>query len=219
MKKKYTIINDKNLILNENSNKNPNYIFIIIITVIIVFYLVYNFVNSNNENFENLENNSRAFYINSNYDKINDSSFGNEIELIYDDIEKSNLPTTDIRFHKLISNPNEFNNLINLTSSYKNIYKPGELVISNSAQNIDKNKICYRQNGILLDTDTNFINKYPDCMVCSTVSSENQENLEKSKTWINTKTNIENVCLFNLNSRPNSDVPNLGDCKKFCNVK
>jgi hypothetical protein len=60
-----------------------------------------------------------------------------------------------------------------------------------------------------------FKEKYPQCMVCNIVSDKD---LTDSDTWKNTKTNINEVCLFNPNSKKNSGIPNLNQCKKMCNV-
>ncbi len=244
MNKKYKIINSN--MNNEQDCENCLDIFIYIILFSIVFYLIYKFI-FNRESFENTcpenvnsdtinklqqQNNElnnfkktvekkidkydRANSLATNYNKIDPVSYTKEMDFMYNQFENSDFPTTDLSKYKVISNDLELNNLIESVSKFKNFYKPGEIVVSPSSIGIDKNIICYQDKGKLLKTDPEFLAKYPECMVCDT---NNNPDLENTIGWKNTKTNISEVCLFNPNPEPNSPIPSLTDCKKFCNIK
>ncbi len=244
MNKKYKIINSN--MNNEQDCENCLDIFIYIILFSIVFYLIYKFI-FNRESFENTcpenvnydtinklqqQNNElnnfketvekkidkydRANFLATNYNKVDPISYTKEMDFMYNQFENSDFPTTDLSKYKVISNELELNNLIESVSKFKNFYKPGEIVVSPSSIGIDKNIICYQDKGKLLKTDPEFLAKYPECMVCDT---NNSSDLKNTIGWKNTKTNISEVCLFNPNPEPNSPIPSLTDCKKFCNIK
>ena len=162
-----------------------------------------------------LEHQSRATYITNNFEKIDETSFQNELNAINNDFYNTNFSSIDISKFDVINNINDYNNVVSEIHHFKNFYKPGDIVTSNSTFNINKNDICYRSNGKPINADPNFISNYPDCMVCSV---ENEQNLYNSNTWKDTKTNISKVCLFNKNTVPNSGIPNEEQCKQFCNI-
>ncbi len=162
-----------------------------------------------------IEEHDKAAFISKNFDKINPDSFDQELEYIDLYFKNNNLPRTDLSRYKIIKNQGDLDNLIATASSFKNIYQPGDIVTTGSTFDIDKNKICYQHKGALLKDDPTFTTNYPDCMVCSI---NPPETYDKTNSWYNTKTNIKEVCLFNSNSKPNSGIPNLDDCKKFCNI-
>ncbi len=162
-----------------------------------------------------IEEHDKATYIAKNFNKISAESFYKELNFIESYFRNNNLPTTDLSKYKIISNQSDLDSLIFTASNFKNIYKPGDLVTSNSTFDIDKNKICYQHKGALIKDDPSFMTNYPSCMVCS-VNPDDSYN--KTNSWFNTKTNIKEVCLFNPNSTPNSGIPNLDDCKKFCGI-
>jgi len=163
-----------------------------------------------------IEEHDKATYISKNFNKINPDSFDQELEYIDLYFKNNNLPTTDLARYKIITSQGDLEKLIFEASTFKNIYKPGEIVNTNSTFDIDKNKICYQNKNILLKNDPNFILNHPECMVCSI---NPPETYDKTNSWFNTKTNIKEVCLFNSNSSPNSGIPNLDDCKKFCSIQ
>jgi hypothetical protein len=246
MNKKYKIINSN---MNQEQDSDcENYldIFIYIILFSIVFYLIYKFIfvkepfentytqNGNTETINKLQQENkeltnfkdtvskkidefdRANFLATNYNKVDPASYTKELDLIYNQFENTDFPTTDLTKYKVISNELELNNIIDSVSKFKNFYKPGEIVAGPSSIGIDKNIICYQDKGKLLKTDPDFLAKYPECMVCATNDSPD---LKDTIGWKNTKTNISEVCLFNPNPEQNSPVPNLTDCKKFCNIK
>lgn len=164
--------------------------------------------------FKKIKEHDQAVFISNNFNKVNPDSFdqNNEFMNLY---FNNDYPKIDLSKFKLINDQSELNNLISQASKFKNIYVPGEIVNSPSSFNIDKNQICYQHKGSILNSDPNFMTSYPECMVCSINSSNNYKNMP---SWTNTKTNIKEVCLFNPNPEPNSGIPNLQDCKKFCGI-
>lgn len=161
-----------------------------------------------------IKEHDQAVFISNNYNKVNPDSFDqdNEFMNLY---FNNDYPKIDLSKYKVIDNQSELNDLAIQISKFKNIYVPGEIVDSPSSFNINKNQICYQHKGALLNSDPNFMANYPECMVCSVNSPDNYKNMP---SWDNTKTNIKEVCLFNSNPEPNSGIPNLQDCKKFCRI-
>jgi hypothetical protein len=232
---------------NNNNYFSINILYLVLFCAII--YLIYKFIYSKNktEHFENcltnnnnstlinqlkeskeeinylqdkilksIEEHDKSTYISKNFNKINPDSFDKELEYIDSYFKNNNLPRTDLARYKLITSQGDLDKLIFEASTFKNIYKPGEIVNTNSTFDIDKNKICYQNKNILLKNDPNFISNHPECMVCSI---NPPETYDKTNSWFNTKTNIKEVCLFKPNSSPNSGIPNLDDCKKFCSIQ
>ena len=64
-----------------------------------------------------------------------------------------------------------------------------------------------------MNTDPKFMQKYQHCMVCS-VNPESE--YKDYNSWKKTKTNINKVCLFNFNAKPNSDILNYEGCMNNC---
>jgi len=223
------------------------YIVLIFVVVFIIFKIIYKF--NNYENFKNttdnqnklspetmqelieknneltniknsiqdkLEKQSKAIYISQNYDKIDSSSFDNEVDFILGKFNSTTFPQMNLDGKKIINTESDLSSVLNEVKLMKNFYKPGDIVLTNSTFDIDKNKICYRQDGKLIKPTVDFLQKYPECMVCTV---ESEQNLYESNPWKTTKTNINKVCLYNPTAETNSGIPNLNDCKKFCNVK
>ncbi len=178
--------------------------------------------NENKElaNFKNTIDNKmveleRAKFLTDNYDKIVTEPDDKLTPSIYASFEKSNLPLIDIDKYRVIQDTSDLTNLLSQVSKYKNIYKPGDIVTDPSTETINKNIICYQDKGKLIETTPEFLKNYPECMVCSINESSD---LKDSLGWKNTKTNISEVCLYNPNPDPNSPIPTLNDCKKFCKI-
>jgi hypothetical protein len=168
---------------------------------------------------DNLQNKlieqSQAIYKSQNFDKVDESSFNDEITYLLTNLDNTKFPEVDMENKKIVQNQMELNNILVEATKMKNFYKPGDIVNVNSTFNINKDNICYRHNNKSIKPTPEFIKKYPDCMVCSI---ENNNNLERSNGWEHTKTNISKVCLYDSKAKPNSGIPNLNECKKFCNI-
>ena len=162
-----------------------------------------------------LSEQSRGIYLSTNYNKIDESSFNDEVNFINTDFDNINLPSIDLSNSNVISTQAELNNVLSEVSLMKNYYNSGDIVTANSTFNISKNDICYRSNGKPINPDPSFVKNYPNCMVCST---ESPETLSNSNAWQHTRTNINKVCLFNPTSEANSGIPNMQQCKQFCNI-
>ncbi len=171
------------------------------------------FNNSIHEELKSNKNTSenQEIYINQNFDKINPSKFNYEFD---HNFNYPHFDSTDKKFI-IINNQVELNEILEKTNKMKNFYIKGDIVTTNSTFDISKDDICYKH-----DNTTNSIaelkSKYPNCMVCD-VESENK--LFDSKSWKNTHTNISKICLFNPNATVDSGIPNLNQCKSFCNIK
>lgn len=165
---------------------------------------------------DKLEKQSKAIYISQNYDKVDSSSFDDEIIFLLDDFSYTQFPEIDFDNKKIIETEAELNSILSETKNMKNFYQPGDIVNSNSTFGISKNDICYRHNGQPIKPTPEFIQKYPDCMVCSV---ESEQDVYDTNTWKNTRTNINKVCLYNPTAESNTGIPNLSDCQKFCGVK
>jgi hypothetical protein len=159
---------------------------------------------------------NQAIYVSQNFNKIDPSSFDDELAYILSNVVDTQYPTMDMSSTRLISTESELSNILSEAKQMVNIYKPGDIVTSNSSFGISKNDICYRANGKSIKPTHDFISKFPNCMVC-TVEDANSS-LYDSKGWKETRTNIDKVCLYNPASESNSGIPNLKDCQKFCSI-
>ena len=164
---------------------------------------------------DSMRKQARALYLSNNYYRIDDSSLNNEISFINDDFVDIRLPESDFNGKVLINSKAQWNDVVNKANSYKNLYKPGDVVIKPSEYNISKDTICYKDYETHLANDPNFKKKYPECMVCSVNPDEDYKN---TKSWKNTKTNIHKVCLFNPNAPNDSTILNYNGCKKLCSL-
>jgi hypothetical protein len=162
---------------------------------------------------DSMRKQARALFLANNYYKIDNSSFNNEVSFINDDFVDIRLPASDFSGKTLISSQQEWNDLISKANGYKNLYKPGDVVIKPSEYNISKDTICYKDYETHLSNDPNFKKKYPECMVCSVNPDADYKN---TKSWKNTKTNIHKVCLFNPNAPADSSILNYDGCRKLC---
>ena len=135
---------------------------------------------------------------------------------INDDFVDIRLPESDFKGKVLISTPAQWKDLLAKANSYKNLYKPGDVVIKPSNYNISKDTICYKDYETHLANDPNFKKKYPECMVCSV---NPDEDYKSTKSWKNTQTNIHKVCLFNPNAPNDSTILNYNGCKNLCSIK
>lgn len=165
---------------------------------------------------ESMKKQARALYLANNYYKIDDSSFNNEVTFINDDFVNIRLPQSDFNGKTLITTASEWSDVISKANSYKNLYTPGDVVIKPSEYNISKDTICYKDYETHLTNDPTFKTKYPECMVCSINPDTDYKN---TKSWKNTKTNIEKVCLFNPNATNDSTNLNYTGCKNLCKIK
>jgi hypothetical protein len=165
---------------------------------------------------DSMKKQARALYLSKNFYQIDDSSFNNEVSFINNDFTDIRLPQSDFSGKTLINTPSEWNNVISKANSYKNLYVPGDVVIKPSEYNISKDTICYKDYETHLTNDPTFKQKYPECMVCSINPDTDYKN---TKSWTNTKTNIEKVCLFNPNATNNSTNLNYNGCRNLCGIK
>lgn len=175
-------------------------------------------------NFKNtLENRlmeqSQAIYLSQNFNRVDPSSFNDQLTFLLADFADTKFPEINVDGKKLINNQTELDTVLSEASNMKNFYKPGEIVESNSTFGIGKNEICYRQNNKPIKPTPEFLAKYPNCMVCAVEDETDNIDLKNTQGWINTKTNISKVCLYDPNAKLNSGIPNLAQCKNFCNVK
>lgn len=185
--------------------------------------IVEQLINKNNEltNIKNtiqdkLEKQSKAIYISNNYNKVDASSFDDELYFSLYNFSNTQFPEINLDNKKIIKNQSDLDSVLNKVKLMKNFYKPGEIVTSNSTFDINKNNICHRHDGKSIKPTSDFLQKYPECMVCSI---ESDQNIYDSNSWKTTKTNINKVCLFNPSAESNSGIPNLSDCQKFCNIQ
>jgi hypothetical protein len=165
---------------------------------------------------ESMKKQARTLFLANNFYRIDDSSFNNELTFINDDFVDIRLPESDFKGKVLISTTAQWNDLLAKANSYKNLYKPGDVVIKPSNYNISKDTICYKDYETHLTNDPNFKKKYPECMVCSVNPDADYKN---TKSWKNTQTNIHKVCLFNPNAPNNSTILNYNGCRNLCSLK
>ncbi len=164
---------------------------------------------------ESMKKQARALFLSTNFYRIDDSSFNNEIAFINNDFVDIRLPASDFDGKTLIKTPQDWNDLLAKADGYKNLYKIGDVVIKPSEYNISKDTICYKDYETHLSNDPDFKKKYPECMVCSINPDADYKN---TKSWKNTKTNIQKVCLFNPNAPANSTILNYDGCQKLCSA-
>jgi hypothetical protein len=117
--------------------------------------------------------------------------------------------------YNVINTQSELNSVLGEASAMKNIYNPGDIVTESSSFNVTKNNICYRKGRNPIVPSESFLNNYPNCMVCSV---ESPQTLLNSDTWVDTKTNISQICLYNPTAESNSGIPTLEMCQQFCNI-
>ena len=162
---------------------------------------------------------SQAIYLSQNFNKVDPSSFNDQLSYLLVDFADTRFPEINMDKKKVINTQTELDTVLADAANMKNFYKPGEIVKANSTFGIGKNEICYRQNNIPIKPTPEFMAKYPECMVCAVEDETNNEDLFNTPGWKNTKTNISKVCLYDPKAKPNSGIPNLAQCKTFCNVK
>lgn len=159
---------------------------------------------------------SQAIYLSQNFDKVDPSSFNDQLSFLLVDFADTRFPEINMDNKKIINNQNELNNVLSEAANMKNFYKPGDIVNQNSTFDITKNDICYRQNDRSIKPTPEFIKKFPNCMVCD-IEDDNVD-LKNTSGWRNTRTNISKVCLYNPDAKPNSGIPNLKQCQTFCKI-
>jgi hypothetical protein len=165
---------------------------------------------------ESMKKQARALFLSNNYFRIDDSSFNNEISFVNNDFVDIRLPESDFNGKRLIKTQQEWDNLLATVAQYQNLYKPGEIVLKTSDPGITKETICYRTWESTMANDPKYKEKYPECMVCSINPETDYKN---TKSWKNSKTNIESVCLFNSDPTLKNGVTlNYDQCSKFCKI-
>ena len=161
---------------------------------------------------------SQAIYLSQNFNKVDPSSFNEQLSYLLIDFADTKFPELDMEGKKIINTQSELDNVLSEAAQMKNFYKPGDIVSANSTFNITKDNICYRQNNKPIKPTPDFISKYPSCMVCDVEDESDNIDLANTPGWQHTKTNISKVCLYNPSAKPNSGIPNLEQCKTFCNI-
>lgn len=159
---------------------------------------------------------SQAIYLSQNFNKVDSSSFNDELTYLLVEFADTKFPELDMKDKKIIDTQTELNTVLAEAKEMKNFYKPGDIVNTSSTFGITKDDICYRHNNKPIKPTPEFMKKYPNCMVCAI---ENDKNLTDTQGWKNTKTNISKVCLYDPNAAPKTGIPDLAQCKKFCNIK
>jgi hypothetical protein len=171
------------------------------------------FIQKKNKELENkIDEQNRAIFIKNKYNKINKNNFNNE--LFYKYFENVSLPEIKLNNKYLVNSEEDLNKMKNNMRNYKNIYKIGEIVNQPSSENINADNICYKDYDMSNVDNQDLKKKYTNCMVCSINSPENYKN---DISWEKTKTNIKDICLYNINSDDNSLIPNYNTCSKLCN--
>jgi len=161
---------------------------------------------------------SQAIYINQHFNKVDPSSFNDQLSYLLIEFADTKFPELDMDKKKVINTQTELDTVLAEAANMKNIYQPGDIVTANSTFNISKDDICYRQNNKLIKPTPDFISKYPNCMVCEVENEDDNIDLTNTSGWQHTKTNISKVCLYDPKAKPNSGIPNLTQCKTFCNI-
>lgn len=162
---------------------------------------------------------SQAIYLSQNFNKVDPSSFNDQLSYLLVEFADTRFPELNMDKKKVINTQTELDTVLADAANMKNFYKPGEIVTANSTFGIGKNEICYRQNNVPIKPTPEFMEKYPECMVCAVEDEKDDVDLVNTSGWKNTKTNISKVCLYNPKAKPNSGIPNLAQCKTFCNLK
>lgn len=161
---------------------------------------------------------SQAIYLSQNFNKVDPSSYNEQLSYLLIDFADTKLPELNMDKKKIINTQTELDTILAEAANMKNFYKPGDIVNTNSTFEIGKNEICYRQNNKPIKPTPEFIAKYPECMVCAVEDEIDDVDLVNTSGWANTKTNISKVCLYDPKAKPNSGIPNLEQCKTFCNI-
>jgi len=159
---------------------------------------------------------SQAIYLSQNFNKVDASSFDEQLAYLLVEFADTKLPELDMGDKKIVNTLTELDTVLAESKDMKNFYSPGDIVDSNSTFGIGKNEICYRHNNKPIKPTSEFMAKYPNCMVCAI---EDDKNLTNTQGWKNTKTNISKVCLYDPKATPKTGTPNLSQCKTFCNIK
>lgn len=235
-------MNNKYYIINSNKSKFCiDYLFYIIIFIFLIFF-IFNF--DNKENFEKdkdaklfnkdelykqcmlnnefiskknkelekkINDQNRMYYLKNNYDKID--NINNELLNKY--FKNTSFPKANLKNKTIINSEQDLLKIKDDLSKYKNIYKVGDIVTQRSSENISSDDICYKDYDMNKDDNIELKNKYTNCMVCSINSPENYKN---TNSWKKTKTNIKDICLYNVDATDNSPIANLSRCKKICKV-
>jgi hypothetical protein len=123
------------------------------------------------------------------------------------------LPQVDLKKKILINSKEELNKVKNKMLNYKNIYKVGDIVNQSSSEDISPDNICYKDYDMNMQNNQDLKKTYTNCMVCSINPPETYLN---DISWKKTKTNIKDICLYNINSEDNSLIPNYNKCKELC---
>jgi len=159
---------------------------------------------------------SQAIYISNNFNKVDSSSFNDELSYLLVNFSGTKFPEFNMDNKKIINNQKELDIIMTESKNMKNIYIPGDIVTSNSTFNISKDDICYRYNNKPIKPTLEFMTKYPNCMVCAV---EDNNNIKDTLGWKHTKTNISKVCLYDPKATDKTGTPNLAQCKSYCNIK
>jgi len=226
-----------NDLIEEHVLTNLLYIIIIIVIIYLCWYTL-NFFYNSQENYslvqtlqeknkelnfikdslnKKIQAQTQAIHIANNYNKVDPSSYNDQLQFILTDVSNTKLPEMDLESKQLIKSKLDLDTTLIKAENMKNYYKPGEIITSNSTFEITPNDICYKFNG----KNSEIMKKYPSCMVCQ-ISSLPSSKLKDSIEWKDTRTNISKVCLFDPNANPNSGltgIPNLAQCKEFCSIK
>jgi hypothetical protein len=162
---------------------------------------------------------TQAIYRSQNFNKIDSSSSNDEISYLLSNFANTKFPELNMDGKKIISSESELKNVLADVKRMKNIYVPGDIVTENSTFGISKDDICYRHNNKPIKPTPEFIRKYPNCMVCEVETTKEDKELKDTLGWKHTKTNISKVCLYDPMANDKSGIPNLSQCKTFCNIK
>lgn len=159
---------------------------------------------------------SQAIYISQNFNKVDSSSFNDQLAYLLVEFADTKFPELDMEDKKIVNTQTELDAVLSEAKGMKNFYSPGDIVNASSTFGITKDDICYRHNNKPIKPTPEFMKKYPNCMVCAI---EDDKNLTNTLGWKNTKTNISKVCLYDPKAISKSGIPNLTECKTFCNIK
>lgn len=162
---------------------------------------------------------SQAIYLSQNFNKVAQSSFNDQLSYLLLEFANTRLPELYMDEKKIINTQTELDTVLAEAANMKNFYKPGDIVTANSTFDIGKNEICYRQNNVPIKPTPEFIDKYPNCMVCAVENEADDIEVKNTSGWTHTKTNISKVCLYDPKAKSNSGIPNLEQCKTFCNIE
>jgi hypothetical protein len=162
-----------------------------------------------------LKQQTRASFLSSNYDKVDEASYSDENNFINASFNTTKLSEIDINKFKVIKTEEELNDILTKASKFKNIYEPGDNVVEDSNFNITSENICYNTYQESIRNDPDFIKNHPKCMVCSIHPIQTYKD---TPSWKATQTNIEHVCLYNPSAESNSKYLNYDGCMKMCNI-